>query len=87
VALIAAGERWPSGALRPAVEDPWGVGSVALQLQELGWSGVSVEAEAAVAAYRSAAASLPERLLGCVSGRELVEKGYRRDVDMAVSGT
>ncbi len=83
VALVAAGERWPSGALRPAVEDLWGVGAVASRLQELGWSDVSAEAQVAANAYRSVSANLLEQLVACASGHELVQKGYGGDVDAA----
>lgn len=78
VALVPAGERWPDGSLRPAVEDLWGAGGV---LDALGPAGRSPEAEAAVAAYRSA--DLPAALAACSSGRELVASGYAGDVEMA----
>jgi len=44
VAVIAAGERWPEGNLRPAVEDQWGAGSVLQLLRADGWSAISPEA-------------------------------------------
>ncbi len=83
VALVAAGERWPSGALRPAVEDLWGVGAVAAGLQEMGWSSVSVEAQVAAASYRDVAGDLADRLVACASGQELAQKGYLGDVQIA----
>lgn len=78
VALVPAGERWPDGTLRPAVEDLWGAGAV---LDALGAAGLSTEAEVAVAAFR--AARLPEDLAACSSGRELVAKGFADDVSIA----
>ncbi|GAA1964135.1 hypothetical protein GCM10009798_25330 [Nocardioides panacihumi] len=78
MAVVPAGERWPDGSLRPAVEDLWGAGAV---LDALGPADLSPEATAAVAAFR--AAGLPGALLGCSSGRELVAAGFEGDVDMA----
>jgi len=78
VALVPAGERWPDGSLRPAVEDLWGAGAV---LDALGPADLSTEAEVAVAAFR--AARLPEALATCSSGRELVAGGFGEDVDIA----
>ncbi|MEU8238814.1 2-phosphosulfolactate phosphatase [Actinoplanes missouriensis] len=67
VAVVAAGERWPDGSLRPAVEDLWGAGAFLHFLTEppTGESAgersaaLSPEARAAVAAYRAVAGDLP----------------------------
>lgn len=83
VAVVAAGERWASTGLRPAVEDLWGAGLVVDQLARLGWAATSPEATAARAAWLATAHRVPEALLACASGRELVDKGYRADVEIA----
>jgi 2-phosphosulfolactate phosphatase len=82
VAVLAAGERWPDGGLRPAVEDLWGAGAVIAHLSDHGWSS-SPEAAAARAAYEAVRGRERAALLACASGRELVEKGYEADVTIA----
>lgn len=83
VAVVAAGERWPDGSLRPAVEDLWGAGAVLAALVDLGVSGLSPEARVAEQAFRAVADRLPDELAACASGRELVAAGFAADVDVA----
>jgi 2-phosphosulfolactate phosphatase len=79
VAVVAAGERWPDGSLRPAVEDLWGAGAV---LDALGPADLSPEAQAAVGAF-AAVGDIGRALHDCASGRELVTIGFAADVDIA----
>ena len=81
IAVVAAGELWPDGALRPALEDWLGAGAV---IDALAGSR-STEAGAAAEAWQAARDSIAARLLGCTSGRELVEGGYARDVELAAA--
>ena len=78
--VIAAGERWPDGTLRPALEDLVGAGAILSYLDE---TDMSPEAKVAVVAFRSVAANLQSTLMDCVSGRELVERGFSADVEIA----
>lgn len=82
VALVPAGERWPDGSLRPAVEDLWGAGAVLDALLEIGVGEgmLSVEARHARAAYRCVADALTEALRDCASGQELIGVGFGEDV-------
>jgi 2-phosphosulfolactate phosphatase len=94
VAVVAAGERWPDGSLRPAVEDLWGAGAV---LSALGQTGpqlgpefgaelgaeLSPEARAAALAFDAVRHRLGEQLLVCASGRELHAVGFGADVEVA----
>ena len=80
VAVIAAGERWPDGTLRAAVEDLWGAGAL---LAALGPETLSPEARAAAAAAVPVLDDPLGMLHGCGSGRELAAIGYAGDVDMA----
>jgi 2-phosphosulfolactate phosphatase len=79
VAVIAAGERWPDASLRPAAEDLIGAGAIIARLH----GSVSPEASLAVAAYERAARDLASTLHDCASGRELTQRGFARDVELA----
>jgi 2-phosphosulfolactate phosphatase len=79
IAVIAAGERWPDGALRPCVEDCLGAGGLLMQLD----GQASPEACLARAAFDSASRDLRGALRGCASGLELIQGGWEADVLLA----
>lgn len=79
VTVLACGERWPDGTLRPSLEDLLGAGAV---LSNLG-GDLSPEARSAAAAWQDAKDTITHAILTCVSGRELVERGFRDDVEYA----
>jgi 2-phosphosulfolactate phosphatase len=87
VTIVACGEHWSSvtdaPGIRPSVEDWIGAGALAARLAECG-ATLSPEATAAAASFESAVrAGLGGSLRTCVSGRELVVKGFPADVDLA----
>jgi 2-phosphosulfolactate phosphatase len=84
VAVIAAGEQWPDGALRPGVEDLWGAGAVLSALLESGLLGFSPEAKVAAQAYDAVAGDIASHLRACASARELIDNGYGIDVEVAL---
>jgi len=83
LSVVAAGERWGDGSLRPAVEDLWGAGAVLAAVLDPVAQAASPEARAAAAAYGEAPGSVPDLLLHCASGRELTAAGFQQDVEIA----
>lgn len=84
VTLVPAGERWPDGSLRPALEDLLGAGAVLAALRAPD-GALSPEALAARALVRGLdRAALVDLVRGCASGRELADGGFGQDVDVAV---
>ena len=79
VTVIAAGERWPDGSLRPALEDLLGAGAILAALWGPGSGAFSPEAEAARGCFE-ATADVAAAVSGCASGRELIEGGFGDDV-------
>jgi 2-phosphosulfolactate phosphatase len=82
VAVIPAGERFPDGTLRPALEDLLGAGAVIAGLRAQGRTGLSPEAAAAAAAY-AAVDDIRATLTGAVSGQELHTRAFHDDVEIA----
>jgi 2-phosphosulfolactate phosphatase len=80
VAVVAAGERWPDGSLRPAAEDLWGAGAV---LSLLPRDDLSPEARLAADAFLAVEASLGDSVHSCASGRELSAADFADDVAVA----
>lgn len=79
VGIVPAGERWPDGTMRVAVEDALGAGAIAAALGDR-----SPEADAAVDLFAAARARGLRGVLGrLASGLELVADGFGADVDLA----
>ncbi|MFI8567192.1 2-phosphosulfolactate phosphatase [Rhodococcus sp. NPDC078407] len=83
IAVIAAGEQWPDGSLRPAAEDLWGAGAVITELLESGVDDASPEAVIAANAWRDVAPNVGSELRRCASGQELAAMGHPEDVTIA----
>lgn len=81
IAVIAAGEKWPDGSLRPCFEDFVGAGAILSHLK----GHRSPEAQLAVAAYQGIGNSLQTLLHRCVSGQELRDRSFAQDVELAAA--
>ena len=80
VGVVPAGELWPDGSLRPAVEDLLGAGAIIHHLD----LSCSPEGQIARDAYRTAGIDVASLIRASVSGRQLIEGGFRGDVEIAV---
>jgi 2-phosphosulfolactate phosphatase len=81
IVVIAAGERWPDQSLRPAIEDWLGAGAIIAAIE-----GAEMSAEASMARHGFVAmeGQLHAILRDCVSGRELIDRGFAQDVEVAL---
>lgn len=79
IGVIACGELWPDGSLRPALEDLLGAGALLSRLPE----ARSPDARAAIAAWREASDNVEAAVWECPSGRELLERGRQDDLRYA----
>lgn len=79
ISIIPAGEQWPNNALRPAFEDLLGAGAIISYLA----GTLSPESKAALAVYQHSRATLLPEVKGCSSGKELIQRGFEKDVALA----
>ena len=80
IVVIPAGEKWPNGTIRFAIEDYLGAGALLSELK----GELSAEANAAKKLFESLKPELKHIISGSLSGRELIEKGFPEDVDLAL---
>jgi len=78
-AIIPAGEKWPDGSQRFAIEDWLGAGAIINRLA----GSLSYDAETAKASFAHLQGKLHDVLATSRSGIELIEKGYPDDIDIA----
>ena len=81
IAIIPAGEKWQDWSLRPSFEDLIGAGAIISYLH----GTLSPEAQGAMFAYHGAYQSLRHLIKQCNSGKELIERGFEDDVDLAAA--
>ncbi|MER5433595.1 2-phosphosulfolactate phosphatase [Streptomyces sp. NPDC002588] len=82
VGVVAAGERWPDGSLRPALEDQLGAGAIIAELRRQGAGPLSPEAAAARSAF-TGTPDVADAVTRCSSGLELSRSGFAADVAIA----
>ena len=79
VTVIPAGEKWEDGSLRPSLEDLIGAGAILSYLS----GSLSPEAETAVVVFNSFKNDLLNTLKKCSSGKDLIERDFDSDVELA----
>ncbi|MDQ1571889.1 MAG: 2-phosphosulfolactate phosphatase [Actinomycetota bacterium] len=84
IAVIAAGEHRADGSTRFALEDLLGAGAIIEALAEAGIDYYSPEAAAAAGAFTSLRNATGHLISASASGRELVEAGFRAEVELAI---
>ncbi|MEM9338811.1 MAG: 2-phosphosulfolactate phosphatase [Bacteroidota bacterium] len=79
IVVIPAGEKWSDGSLRVAYEDLIGAGAIVSYLE----GKLSPEAQAAKATFDASKNQLLESIKACSSGKELIARGFEKDVELA----
>lgn len=84
VAVVGAGEEREDGTLRFALEDLLGAGAIIDALADVGIDYCSPEAAAAASAFTGLRNATGHLIGASASGRELAERGFRGDIDLAI---
>lgn len=73
IGVVPAGELWPDGSLRPAIEDLLGAGSI---IHHIGLP-CSPEAQITLNAFRASESDIEKLIAESISGRELSDAGLK----------
>ncbi len=79
ISIVPAGEQWADKALRVAFEDLVGAGAIISYLK----GNLSPESKTALSVYKASKENLLEEIKNCSSGKELIERGFEKDIDLA----
>ncbi|MCB0686072.1 MAG: 2-phosphosulfolactate phosphatase [Saprospiraceae bacterium] len=79
IAIIPAGEQWTDHTLRVAFEDLAGAGAIISCLD----GNLSPESESGLSTFDRIKDTLFENLKKCSSGKELIERGFHEDIELA----
>lgn len=79
ISIIAAGEQWPDKSLRVSFEDAVGAGAVISYVE----GKLSPESKASLAVFESSKESLLSDIKKCSSGKELIDRGFEKDIILA----
>jgi 2-phosphosulfolactate phosphatase len=79
ISVIAAGEQWTDKTIRFAYEDMVGAGAIISYLK----GKLSPESKAGLAVFKESNSSLLNEIKNCSSGKELIERGFEKDIFLA----
>lgn len=79
ISIIPAGEQWDDKTIRFAFEDLVGAGAIASYLT----GNLSPECKTSLTVFENSRTSLLEDILNCSSGKELIKRGFEKDVFLA----
>jgi 2-phosphosulfolactate phosphatase len=79
VSIVPAGEQWADNTLRVAFEDLIGAGAIISYLT----GNLSPESKTALSVYEGSKTNLLEEIKNCSSGKELIHRGFEKDIYLA----
>jgi 2-phosphosulfolactate phosphatase len=79
ISIIPAGEQWDNNTLRVAFEDLIGAGAIISYLT----GAFSPESKTGLSLFQKYEQTLTEEIKTCASGKELIERGFEKDVLLA----
>ncbi|HEX8575594.1 MAG TPA: 2-phosphosulfolactate phosphatase [Flavobacterium sp.] len=79
ISIIPAGEQWADKSLRVAFEDLVGAGAIISYLT----GSLSPESKTALTIFENSKTNLTEEIKKCSSGKELIARGFNKDILLA----